>query len=176
MLGRKPRQRVPTGTTVEMWPGISTDEAIRMKDSQDRWMTNRYPLIVARMSRRACADWWVERYERPLERSACAACPFQSRARWVETKLRWSELFAEAVEINARLRDRLDLQKISYLHTLRMPLAEAVAHDEAVLGADGQADGFGSGCERHCGVWLHSRSARWYSVRDMGCIPFRIRL
>ena len=58
MLGLKPRQRVPAGTTVEMWLGISTDEAIRMKDSRDRWITNRYPLVEAGMSRRDCADWW----------------------------------------------------------------------------------------------------------------------
>ena len=45
MLGLRPRQRVPAGTTVELWLGISTDEAIRMKTSRDRWMTNRYPLI-----------------------------------------------------------------------------------------------------------------------------------
>ena len=38
LLGLRPRQRVPSGTTVELWLGISTDEAIRMKDSQDRWM------------------------------------------------------------------------------------------------------------------------------------------
>ena len=78
MLGLRPRQRVPAGTTVELWLGISTDEAIRMKDSRDRWMTNRYPLIEAGMSRSDCADWWKERYDRPLERSACVACPFQS--------------------------------------------------------------------------------------------------
>ena len=35
---------------------------------------------------------------------------------------------------------------------LRMPLAEAVALDEAILGAGGQADGFGNECEGHCGV------------------------
>ena len=152
MLGLKPRQRVPAGTTVEMWLGISTDEAIRMKDSRDRWITNRYPLIEAGMSLRDCADWWDARYDRSLERSACAACPFQSRARWVETKRRWPELFAEAIEIDARLRDGLALQKTPYLHTARMPLAEAVAHDEAVLGAAGQSDGFGNECEGHCGV------------------------
>ena len=44
---------------VELWLGISTDEAIRIKDSQDRWMTNRYPLIEAGMSRRDCPDWWA---------------------------------------------------------------------------------------------------------------------
>ena len=79
LLGLKPRQRVPSGVSVELWLGISTDEAIRMKTSRDRWMTNRYPLIEAGMSRRDCMDWWAARYDRPLERSACVACPFQSR-------------------------------------------------------------------------------------------------
>ena len=152
LLGLRPRQRVPVGTTVELWLGISTDEAIRMKDSRDRWMANRYPLIEAGMSRRDCLDWWEARYDRPLERSACVACPFQSRYIWVETKRRWPELFAEAVEIDARLRDGLAFAKEPYLHTLRMPLAEAVALDEAKLGTDGQRDGFGNECEGHCGV------------------------
>ena len=152
LLGLRPRQRVHAGTNVELWLGISTDEAIRMRDSRDRWMTNRYPLIEAGMSRRDCADWWAARYDRPLERSACVACPFQSRQRWVETKRRWPGLFAEAVEIDARLRRGLALDKTPYLHMLRMPLAEAVAFDEAELRAEGQADGFGNECEGHCGV------------------------
>ena len=152
LLGLRPRQRVPAGTTVELWLGISTDEAMRMKDSRDRWMTNRYPLIEAGMSRSDCAEWWAARYDRSLERSACVACPFQSRQRWVEAKRRWPGLFAEAVEIDANLREGLALDKTPYLHMLRMPLAEAVDLDEAVLGAGGQADGFGNECEGHCGV------------------------
>ena len=152
MLGLRPRQRVPAGTTVELWLGISTDEAVRMKDSRDRWMTNRYPLIEAGMSRRDCAKWWEARYDRPLERSACVACPFQSRRRWVETKRRWPGLFAEAVEIDDRMRGGLAFAKEPYLHSLRMPLAEAVALDERELGATVQADGFGNECEGHCGV------------------------
>ena len=152
LLGLRPRQRVPAETTVELWLGISTDEAIRMKTSRDRWMTNRYPLIEAGMSRRDCMDWWEARYDRPLERSACVACPFQSRHRWVETKRRWPELFAEAVQIDARLRDGLAFAKEPYLHSIRMPLAEAVTLDEAKLGADGQRDAFGNECEGHCGV------------------------
>ena len=152
LLGLRPRQRVPTGTTVELWLGISTDEAVRMKDSRDRWMTNRYPLIEAGMSRGDCADWWAARHDRPLERSACVACPFQSRGRWVETKQRWTQLFAEAVEIDARMRGRLAFAKEPYLHMLRMPLAQAVALDEQNMGAGGQKDGFGNECEGHCGV------------------------
>ena len=37
LLGLRPRQRVHAGTNVELWLGISTDEAIRMKDSRDRY-------------------------------------------------------------------------------------------------------------------------------------------
>ncbi len=42
LLGLRPRQRVPAGTTVELWLGISTDEAIRMKTS--RGQVDREPL------------------------------------------------------------------------------------------------------------------------------------
>ena len=44
LLGLKKRQRVSAGTAVELWLGISTDEAIRMKPSRDRRITIRYPL------------------------------------------------------------------------------------------------------------------------------------
>ena len=152
LLGLRRGQRVPSGVSVELWLGISTDEAIRMKPSRDRWIRNRYPLIEAGMSRRDCMDWRKERYDRPLERSACVACPFQSRSRWVETKRRWPEQFAEAVEIDANMRGRLAFAKEPYLHPLRIPLAQAVRQDEAELGTDGQSDGFGNECEGHCGV------------------------
>ena len=88
----------------------------------------------------------------PLRQTPGALCPFQSRHRWVETKRRWPELFAEAVEIDARLRDGLAFAKEPYLHALRMPLAEAVTLDEAKMGEDEQRDGFGNECEGHCGV------------------------
>ena len=152
LLGVKTRRRVPAGTMVELWLGISTDEAMRMRDSRDRWMRNRYPLIEADMSRRDCLEWWETRYDRPLERSACVACPYQSRRRWVETMHRWPDLFAEAVEIDARMRGGLAFAKEPYLHARRVPLAEAVKLDEAELGAGGQADGFGNECEGLCGV------------------------
>ena len=87
-----------------------------------------------------------------LERSACVGCPYQSRQRWVETKRRWPELFAEAVEIDANMRGKLAFAKESYLHPRRVPLAQAVSLDEAELRTDGQSDGFGNECEGHCGV------------------------
>ena len=50
LLGLTKGQRVPSGTAVSLWLGISTDKAIRMKPSRDRWIQNRYPLIEAGMS------------------------------------------------------------------------------------------------------------------------------
>ena len=135
LLGVRRRRRVPAGTTVELWLGISTDEPMRMKDSRDRWVRNRYPLIEAGMSRRDCLDWWQARYARPLERSACVACPYQSRRRWIETMHRWPELFAEAAEIDLKLRDGLAFAKEPYLHPRRIPLTEAVRLDERQLAA-----------------------------------------
>ena len=90
--------------------------------------------------------------DRPLERSACVGCPFQSRQRWVETKRRWPELFAEAVAIDSRLRAGLPYAKEPYLHSMRIPLDQAVALDEVKLGSEGRVDGFGNECEGHCGV------------------------
>ena len=89
---------------------------------------------------------------RPVS-AACVACPFQSRSRWVETKRRWPELFAEAVETAARLRKGLAYVKEPYLHSLRMPLAKAVALDEG--GQERRRAGrrvLGNECEGHCGV------------------------
>ena len=54
LIGLRKRQRIPSGATIELWLGISTDEAIRMRTSRDRWIRNRYPLIEARMSRQDC--------------------------------------------------------------------------------------------------------------------------
>ena len=168
LLGLRPRQRIPFGTTVELWLGISTDEAIRMKASRDRWIHNRYPLVEAGMSREDCLDWWNARYDRPLERSACIGCPYQSRTRWIETKLRFPELFNETVEIDSNMRGRpsrlsgvgqaldsaqgLAFAKAPYLHPRRIPLAEAVSLDQAQSGLAQHRDGFGNECEGHCGV------------------------
>ena len=152
LLGLGKGQRVPAGTAVELWLGISTDEAVRTKTFRDSWMENRYPVIKSGMSRRDGIDWWADRYDRPLERSACVARPFQSRSRRVETKRKWPELFREAVEIDANLRDKLAFAKEPHLRPLRLPLAEAVGHDEADLGAGGLRDGYGNECEGHCGV------------------------
>ena len=54
LLGYAPRRRIPVGS-VEVWLGISLDEAIRMKPSRTAWQVNRWPLVEARLSRHAGA-------------------------------------------------------------------------------------------------------------------------
>ena len=149
LLGLGRRSRV--SAQVEQWLGISRDEAGRMKDSRVRFITNRYPLIEAGMSRADCKRWWSERYERPVAKSACIACPYQPQSRWLETKARYPEIFAELVEIDANLRDSgLMYLKEPYLHSSRLPLDQAV--DLTAAQGRFEVDGFGNECEGHCGV------------------------
>ena len=152
LLGLSKGQRVPTGTAVELWLGISTDEAIRMRPSRDGWIRNRYPLIEAGMSRRDCMEWWKARYNRPLERSACIGCPYQSRQRWVETKRRWLELFAEAVDIDANMRGKLAFAKEPYLHPRRVPLALVAEPVRVPVGSDIRLIEADRLREGHCGA------------------------
>ena len=81
-----------------------------------------------------------------------AGQPSANAGRWVETKRRWPELFAEAVETDARMRRGLAFAKEPYLHPTRLPLAQAVALDEAEPGEGGPSDGFGNECEGRYGV------------------------
>ena len=151
-LGLNAYEAPPAGTA-EMWLGISVDEAIRMKPSPVAWVTHRWPLIEARMSRADCHQWFKENYpELSLERSACMGCPFQSRKRWVEIKRRWPEHFADLVAVDAGLREGdMNLINTPYLHPARLPLAEAVELDQMQVAMD-LGDGFGNECEGHCGV------------------------
>ena len=59
---------------------------------------------------------------------------------------------AEAVDIDANMRGGLAFAKEPYLHSMRIPLDQAVALDELKLGYEEQVDGFGNECEGHCGV------------------------
>jgi hypothetical protein len=80
MIGLKPGERAPKETAVEVWIGISREEAHRMKPSEVPWITNRWPLIDKGLRRGDCIHWMtVNDYPIP-PRSACVYCPYQSDA------------------------------------------------------------------------------------------------
>lgn len=82
---------------VEQWFGISLDEFKRMKDSDVKYITNRWPLIEKRMTRQDCVTWLKKANIEVPPRSSCTFCPFHSIAEWRDVKSvpeDWSEALA----------------------------------------------------------------------------------
>ena len=155
-LGLKRRSPIPDATSVEMWLGITIDESTRMRMSPDKWIMNRYPLIDAGLTRTDCVTWFSERYPGGrLPRSACIGCPYRSAHGWVEMMEEDPASFADAIVIDTELRSsahhasRMFRNKV-FLHSRRIPLAEAVAADAAAVPEHDGA--WGNECAGVCGV------------------------
>lgn len=142
LLGYEKGARIPANS-VEVWIGISTDEASRMKPARKAWQTHRWPLIEANMSRGDCPQW-LRRHDYPIpSKSSCIGCPFHSDSEWRALKTRPDE-WAEAVEVDRAVRSWPSLDAPAYLHRSLVPL-DQVAFDR-------QPDLFGNECEGVCGV------------------------
>ena len=159
LLGVNPRQIVFPETHVEMWLGISTDEAMRIKPSRNRWITHRYPLVTDfPMTRDQCKRWFADRYpDRRLTRSACIGCPFRSSSSWLEVRDSDPDQFEEAVSLDRMIRSPEHnagqmFRKHAYLHQRRIPLGEAVDLDHKQSQEANQTNPFINECEGHCGL------------------------
>ena len=151
-LGIQQGRRAPKHKGVEMWLGISVDEAMRQKDSRHEWVTHKYPLVEREFSRAQLLRWFEERYPgRPLPRSACIGCPFHSDASWKDMQQNDAKSFSEAVHIDWVLRNsprtRGAVDGEVYLHASRVPL-EQVDFSEAT----GYAALMAEECEGLCGI------------------------
>jgi len=62
LLGKGPRGIVSKTPIVELWIGITTDEADRMEPSRAGWIQNRYPLIEIDWSRQDCVRYLERRF------------------------------------------------------------------------------------------------------------------
>lgn len=118
---------------VECWQGISWDEALRMRTSDVQYITNVYPLVDLRMTRKDCITW-LETHKLPVPpKSACTFCPFHSVAAWKELKRLGGTDWQEAVEIDMAIRERRAKEHgLLYVHPARVPLPQAVAIPEDV--------------------------------------------
>lgn len=148
IVGLKPKQRTKT-PLVETWLGISTDEAARMRDSQEKWKTNRYPLIEKMMSRSDCLKWLEENDFRRPPKSSCFVCPFHSDFYWRELYKNSPEEFEQACRYDERIRDstKAKLERPVFLHRSLRPLREL-----PFLGDVNQRELFGNECQGVCGV------------------------
>jgi hypothetical protein len=134
-------KRVKAGA--EVWIGISTDEAFRMKPSRVKYIVNRWPLIDQRKSRADCYAW-LARLGITAPKSSCIGCPYRSAAHWRSLT---SDELSNAIEVDNGIRDRRAVQQ--FMHSSRRSLAEIDMRSDAEIG---QADLFNNECEGMCGV------------------------
>lgn len=151
LLGYAPRKRIPAGA-IEVWIGISTDEAMRVKPAKNKWQVNRWPLIEKRMSRGDCLEW-LKRHGYPEPpKSACTFCPFRSNAEWRYLRDVDPDGWAQAIEVDRAIRGNgyaRDLRAKPYLHRSFKPLEKA---DISSPEERGQINMFINECEGMCGV------------------------
>lgn len=150
MLGAAKGERLPKDTRVESWQGISLDEASRMRDAREWWVSNRYPLIFDHpMTADQCAEYNARRGY-AAAKSACVFCPYTSDARWRTMKQERPDDFAEAVRVDEMIR--VGIRGVSgeaFVHRSLIPLADVDFRNAEDLG---QGNLFENECEGMCGV------------------------
>lgn len=155
LIGLKPRQRGPKTPAVEQWIGISKDEFLRVKPSRLTYITHRWPLIEAGMTRTACERWCVERQYPIPPKSACTFCPYTNNARWRDMKINDPTSFADAVAIDAAIRSGIPGQRKNeqwFVHRSAMPLDEVDFANAEDRGQFNMFNMFNDECEGMCGV------------------------
>jgi hypothetical protein len=76
---------------VEVWLGITTDEAHRLNNhSRTPWLINRFPLTEKGLSREDCVQWLKAHGYAVPPKSACLGCPYRPDSDWSEMKIKRS--------------------------------------------------------------------------------------
>ncbi len=123
LAGLSPGARVKT-PIVRQWIGISIDEASRMRDSQNAWCVNYYPLIDLRMDRLACLEYLKSKGFENVPKSACLGCPFHTDAEWRRLKNNSPEEFEDACQFDDAIRNWGVMRGQMFLHSSGQPLRE----------------------------------------------------
>jgi hypothetical protein len=150
LLGVTRHARIPAGA-VEVWVGISTDEAVRMKPARQQWQKTRWPLIEAGVSRLECESW-LRRNDYPIPpKSSCLGCPFHSDALWRDLRDNSPEEWADTVAVDKAMREGSPgkFRGTEYMHDQRVPLDQV---DLSTAAERGQGDLFSNECDGMCGV------------------------
>lgn len=132
---------------IEQWIGISLDEFQRMKDSDVKYITHRWPLIEKRMTRKDCEIWLRDHNIEIPPKSSCTFCPYHSTAEWrriKSTPLDWEE----AVTVDRLIRTARPPYDL-FVHPARRPLEEI---DFRTAEEKGQMTLWDNECSGICGV------------------------
>ena len=84
------------------WIGISLDESLRMRKSDVKYITNRYPLIEMRWGRSQCAEWLSKNGFGIPTKSSCIGCPYHSNEVWLNLNEKEK---ADCIEVDEHIRD-----------------------------------------------------------------------
>lgn len=122
-LARRGLKKTPG--IVEQWIGISTDEWQRAKDSDVKYITHRYPLIEAGMSRSDCVNWLTAHGLQVPGKSSCVFCPYHNASAWRELKRQNGKDWQTAVEVDEAIRYVRPPYPL-FVNNARVPLREAV--------------------------------------------------
>lgn len=136
------------GQPVEQWLGISLDEYQRMKPSDVKYITTRWPLIERRMTRADCVKWLEARGLEVPQKSACYFCPFHSTAEWRRLKANGNGDWQRAIEVDEAIRKARPPYDL-FLHPSRKPLSEV---DFRTAEEKGQLSLWDNECSGICGV------------------------
>lgn len=153
VIYRTARRIVGPKGQAESWIGISTDEAHRAgKSTGMKWITNRWPLIEAGLSRIDCFEYVLAKVGKRPPKSACIFCPFHGDKQWIDLKQNHPADFAKAVEFDREIRDIDGDQwdRPRFLHRSMVPLDKVQFMHESQLRMF--EDGFGNECDGVCGT------------------------
>ena len=112
---------------VEIILGMSTDEMRRVREPQEKWAINRYPLInEISFSRESCLLFLTSRGIK-APRSACYFCPYRSDKEWLYLKKHSPEEFEKACDYDEKIRKEGGYTNYigeQYVHRSCQPLRE----------------------------------------------------
>jgi len=131
------------GQQVNVWMGISTDEAQRKKPSRVKWITNTYPLLEMGYSRQDCVAALQDAGIPSPGKSSCFYCPFQKQTRWRTLQIQHPVLFQKAIDLEENARARNPQYTLTGKAPLKTYLAgEQLAWEELLEAEEGCHTGY----------------------------------
>lgn len=111
------------GQPVELWLGISLDEIERVKPSDVKYITNRFPLLEKKMTRQDCKRWLTAHGLEIPAKSACVFCPFHDRGAWRELRETGNGDWNKAIQVDEAIRKARPPYDL-FVHSSRKPLRD----------------------------------------------------
>jgi hypothetical protein len=114
------------GASVEQWIGITLDESPRMRNSDIKYITNRYPFIQdfsPPMRRWQVVKWLQDNNLEVPVKSSCVFCPYHDKATWREIKMSGNGDWEKALEVDRIIRHKRP-NYVCYLTRHLKPLDE----------------------------------------------------